>query len=235
MKTKIIFSTSSKLLQFRLCPRKPTPYSYYLLESQKKHRICSSSSNTVLCSKQNLDDISSIDIPSNTEILCISYNRITSFTGFPDLHSLVELDMCFNRIQNFADFPQFPQLEKIDLSHNPVAERRHFRISLIVLQPKLKFINGTRISKSEKKISELYQQNVCDLLRNGWEMTFPPPSQVDINESQPKIMKKEHCPSLTNKKLITQDQFFVSTIQDQEAELRSLEEEINQFQNELDE
>ncbi|OHT04980.1 hypothetical protein TRFO_27428 [Tritrichomonas foetus] len=140
--------------------------------------------------KQQLFSLTSLKIGPNTKMLDVSNNELVDFKGLPSLQRLTRLVVSNNNIATLFNLPPLPMLRTIEIDNTPFVSQEYYRISLILMCPSLHKINGELVKPSERKVAKEYLPECVNLLRTGWVMKYPPPSQEQIIVMKRKLAKK---------------------------------------------
>jgi hypothetical protein len=99
-----------------------------------------------------------------------------SLDGQPKLHTLIADN---SAIATLAGLDRQPWLTSISLRNTPVAQTENFRLAAIIVAPKLASINGTGVTKGERRFAAAYPPIARPLVSAGWIVQYPP-SEVDF-------------------------------------------------------
>jgi hypothetical protein len=86
-----------------------------------------------------------------------------------------------SKIETLAGLGLQPRLASISLIGTPISEQDNFRLSALVgIGPRLSFINGVQVSKTERRQAQSFPPICKHLVGSGWMVQYPPPSELDL-------------------------------------------------------
>ena len=194
--------------------------------------------NRVMHTKKDLCSFREIQIPETVKDLDVSHNQITDFAGLGSLKQLESLNVSFNKIKNFSGFPYFTHLRSVNIVGNDVAKNMFARVALIILCPTLRVINGENIRPNEQRMAKEYKPEHAALLRAGWTIKYPAPSAADMAKIKKEIasefasrnpVRVRNAPKVVAKPPRKQSEVYKDVISHQEAELKSITEQIDKL------
>ncbi|DBA04992.1 TPA: hypothetical protein N0F65_006994, partial [Lagenidium giganteum] len=104
--------------------------------------------------RNNIEDLSSLaSETSKLERLELNENRIANVAGVEVLSSLSSLALQQNQIESTAALETLAALEQLgdlNLSGNPIADSENYRLSVIILLPNLKQLDGVPVTDQER-------------------------------------------------------------------------------------
>ena len=215
--------------------------------------------------KKSIRSFQRLVIPSNIKSLDLSDNLITDFYGFNPSENLESLNLTRNPIKNLKGFPNLMQsshsnpksgiLRNVKMAGTPFSKNAFYRIALIILvgESNIRIIDGERVTASERKIAASYPIECSNLLRVGWQISYPPPSKADLIQIRAKIAEDfrnepntsfkpataRNKASLTKSPMIKrkakpQSKLYEESLKQQENEIDELAKEIERFESELE-
>jgi hypothetical protein len=147
--------------------------------------------------KKSISSLSGVIVPPNIRMLNVDGNLITDFLGFNPPPNFETLIISNNPITSLKGMPEIPKLLSITVSDTPFTKNTFYRVALIILfGSTLRVIDGERVSQAQRDIAATYPRRTADLLRAGWNITFPPPDPKNI----PRIMATLAPPTITPKR-----------------------------------
>ena len=181
--------------------------------------------------------------PTGIEDLILDQNPISSFVGFPPMHSLKSLSMNSTNISDFRGFPLLPNLEVISLNGTPVMSHPYARLALLLLCPRVRTVNGEPVTGSERQLTKLYPSECPSLIRSGWMPTVPPPKEKDIEKISRTLVEKRRAaykrePQKVVKPLskpetqVKQSDYLAYKIMEKEMDIERIQEEIDKLRGE---
>ena len=233
-------SSLSRTVQPRRRAQSVASVSRPVIEKKAVQAPMASISNNIIHTRQKLTSFGELNIPKSTKTLSVEHNEIKDFRGFPPLPELERLDASDNPIDSLYGFPSFPNLKSINLKNTPFGNTEFARISLIMICGKaLRTINGETIKPSEVRVAKQYPADCVNLLKAGWIMTYPPPSQSDIVNLKRKLSKNmissrpkkdSTQPRILSRPSKKQSAIYSSKIELQDREIQRLSNEIEKLQ-----
>jgi hypothetical protein len=76
----------------------------------------------------------------------------------------------------------FQNLANISMVGAPVSLHENFRLTALILLPKLSKINGRVVTPHERRIAQAYPPIARELVTSGWFAAYPPPSADGFRE-----------------------------------------------------
>jgi hypothetical protein len=74
----------------------------------------------------------------------------------------------------------FQNLTELSMIGAPVSEHETFRLSALILLPKLSKINNQFVTQLERRTAQAYPPIARALISAGWMAVYPPPSESDF-------------------------------------------------------
>ncbi|OHT01251.1 hypothetical protein TRFO_32001 [Tritrichomonas foetus] len=143
--------------------------------------VCPDFGDSIVLSKRQFKSFSRIVIPANLKTLIITNNQISDFVGFNPSDNLETLDISHNPISSLRGFPTHCGIKSILLNGCPLAKNQFYRIALIlVIGKSLRTIDGDRVTAAERRVANSYLPDCAQLLRSGWQITYPGPTKTEI-------------------------------------------------------
>lgn len=234
VKNKFTRTPSVHGSQIRPPPRRPSPYACARTPKQEKPRESVSGiifNDNVILSNKNLKTFEGIEIEPTTKNLYVQNNSIKNFKGLGNLQHLETIDLSENEIENFAGFPHLPQLKSINLLKNPITQNRYYKVALIILAgDTLRLINGERINASDRKLASAYLKDTHILIRNGWNVTFPPPTIDQFPQIKSEVIGLENIgrdsPAKPQIRVRSMNESVTRRLNQQEAEKKRLQQRL---------
>jgi hypothetical protein len=85
-----------------------------------------------------------------------------------------------SRIEVLTGLERHTALSILSLVGAPVSENENFRISALIVSPKLSEINGGKVTHAERRMAQSYPPIAKALVGAGWVVPYPPPSEADF-------------------------------------------------------
>ena len=233
--------------------------------------VCPDFGELTILSGKSIRSFNRLVIPPNIKSIDLSHNLITDFVCFHTGDSLESLDLSFNPIKSLRGFPNLLQisgrnassaytnhglLKNIKMNGTPFAKNQFYRIALIIVigEKNVRTIDGERITAAERRIASTYAPEFAQLLRSGWQITYPAPPKSEL----PKI-KAQIAESLRNdndnqfnlsgptsrtaalvmkspiikRKVKPQSKIYKENIEEQEKEIEELTKEIEKLESQI--
>ena len=179
---------------------------------------------------------------SGVEDLILDSNPITSFQGFPPMHSLKQLSMNNTSVTNFRGFPHVPNLEVISLKCTPVMSHPYARTAVLLLCPRIRVINGEPVTGSERQLCKLYPSECSSLVRSGWMPTIPAPNESDLENISRHLVEKRRAtqqrsstrqpkPITAPETKVKQSEYLEQKIREREMDIERIKAEIEKLQS----
>ena len=113
--------------------------------------------------------------------LRLNDSPVTSLHTLPPQPIMKTLIADNSKIETLAGLGSQPRLGKLSLINTPVSHTPNFRLSvLLCVGPRLTSLNGSPITKAERKMAGCYPPIAKHLVSCGWIVQFPPPSELDF-------------------------------------------------------
>lgn len=113
--------------------------------------------------------------------LRLNDSPLTSLHTLPPQPIMKTLIADNSKIETLAGLGSQPRLGRLSLINTPVSQTPNFRLSaLLCVGPRLSLLNGTPITKAERKMAGCYPPIAKHLVSCGWIVQFPPPSELDF-------------------------------------------------------
>ena len=197
----------------------------------------------VMHTKRDLCSFRDLDVPDSVKDLDVSHNQLSDFTGLASLKQLESLNVSFNKIKTFTGFPYFSRLRSINVVGNDVAKNMFVRVALIVLCPTLRVINGENVRPNEQRMAKEYTAEQGSLLRAGWTIQYPPPSEKELGRIKKEIasqftvrkpVRVRNAPKMVAKPVKKQSEVYRDVISTQEAELKAMSEKLSRLSSQAE-
>ena len=195
-----------------------------------------------IASRKNIFSFSQLVLSNEIHKLIVSNNNIQDFIGLPNLPNLESLDISENPITSLKAFPVLPNLHEINLYQTPLSQTPHFRLALICLcGNSLRIINGERITNSERQLSAQYLPGTLSLLRLGWTLSYPPPTDAEILKLQTSMLSQNTISSDNSRNLpiivktlyLNQSEIYNKRISQQQETIKELQNQIRKLESSL--
>jgi hypothetical protein len=85
-----------------------------------------------------------------------------------------------SKIEVLTGLERQTALSILSLIGTPVSENETFRISALIVSPKLSEINGEKVTHIERRQAQSYPPIAKALIGAGWVVQYPPPSEADF-------------------------------------------------------
>ena len=165
---------------------------------------CPDFGELTILSGKSIKSFNRLVIPPNIKSIDLSHNLITDFVGFHPGDSLETLNLSYNPIKSLRGFPNLLQisgrnassaftshglLKNISLNGSPFAKNQFYRIALIIVigEKNVRTIDGERVTAAERRIAATYGPEFAQLLRSGWQITYPAPPKSELPKIKAQI------------------------------------------------
>lgn len=234
--------------------------------------VCPDFGELTILSGKSIKSFNRLVIPPNIKSIDLSNNLITDFVGFNPGESLETLDLTNNPIKSLRGFPNLLQisgrnassaytnhglLKNIKMNGTPFAKNQFYRIALIIVigEKNIRTIDGERVTAAERRIASTYAPEFAQLLRSGWQITYPAPPRSDLPKIKAKIAESLRsdndnqfnlsAPSsrtaalvmkspVIKRKVKPQSKIYEENIQEQEKEIDELQKEIQKLESQIE-
>jgi len=147
----------------------------------------------------DLIKISNIPLLKRLKTLLLANNRITriaddAFDDVPNLLSLILTNNNIERLSDLAPLKKAKNLERLSLIGNPLTSRPYYRLYVIILLPKLRYLDFQRIKEKERKeAKELFSGEEREKFLS--EIAPPRPSSKEVTVEKPETLNNRVGPS----------------------------------------
>lgn len=109
------------------------------------------------------------------KILDISNTNVSSLDGFPSFKHIKHFNAENTQISNLKNFRSLRSLTSICMKNTPISKEKNYKLSLYLIIPNLKQIDGQLVPEAIKTKVKQYPPIVEDLVNAGWIAEFPCP------------------------------------------------------------
>lgn len=109
------------------------------------------------------------------KILDISNTNVSSLVGFPSFKYIKHFNADNTQISDLKNFRSLRSLTSISMKNTPISRNKNYKLSLYIIIPNLKQIDGQIIPESIKTKVKQYPPIVEDLVNAGWIAEYPCP------------------------------------------------------------
>jgi hypothetical protein len=129
-----------------------------------------------------IEDLSIIGSITPLKTLNLAFTNITSLSGLSSQPNLDFLNIASTGIESFLNFAAVSSISKIFLANTPVSKQRNYKISLLLVCPGLRTIDGRIISDVVKSRVREYPKVAARLVNQGWFANYPCPSESVLKD-----------------------------------------------------
>jgi hypothetical protein len=104
-------------------------------------------------------------------------SSLESLAGQPKLRVIIADD---SKIASLAGLDRHPWLTSLSFVNAPVSQIENFRLAATIIAPKVVSINGTTVTKTDRRFAAAYPPIARALVAAGWIVQYPPPSEPDF-------------------------------------------------------
>jgi hypothetical protein len=104
-------------------------------------------------------------------------SSLESLAAQPNLRVIIADN---SKIASFAGLDRQPWLTSVSFLNTPVAQIENFRLAALIVALKLASINGTGVTKADRRFPAAYPPIARALVGAGWIVQYPPPSEDDF-------------------------------------------------------
>lgn len=127
------------------------------------------------------NDFSTIGTQKALKTLIFDGSSISSLHTLPPQPSLSTISANNTSLNTLAGLATQPKLSSVSFINTPISKVENFRLSvLLAVGLRLSEINGSRVTKTERKMAKSYPPITKYLVNAGWIVTYPPPSEHDF-------------------------------------------------------
>lgn len=232
--------------------------------------VCPDFGDTTILSGKSIRSFNRLVIPPNVKTLDLSHNLITDFVGFNPGDSLEELDLSHNPIKSLRGFPNLLQitgrqasssftshglLKNVKMNGSPFSKNQFYRIALIIVigEKNIRTIDGERITAAERRIASTYPPECAQLLRSGWQITYPAPPKSDLPKIKAQLAESLRSAEssfnlsapisrtatvvmkspVIKRKVKPQSKIYEDNLKEQEKEIEELQKEISKLEGQV--
>jgi hypothetical protein len=124
--------------------------------------------------------LSRLGVQKVLQELDLGHANLTSLHTLQAQPNLRVLRADESRIEVLTGIERQTSLSVLSLVGTPVSANETFRVSALVLSPKLSEINGEKVTHAERRMAQSYPPIAKALIGAGWVAQYPPPSEMDF-------------------------------------------------------